>query len=145
MAKRTRKNRLPPFVALPWEVLNSNAYKDLQPSAAKALPYFLGKPKLPYAHPEIYRVEFTFSYPEAKRFGFAYGTFSKVIRDLTAKGFISTTQAGGLRGNRKSYNKFVLSNEWKNYATDINKEKRVTLSERRKHQGLAIYRIASKL
>ena len=88
-SKKVRKGkRLPPFVALPWTMLNSKAYKDLPPSAAKALPYFLGKPKLPFSDPGYYSVEFGLSYGEAKRLGFAPSTYSKVIQALMRAGFI---------------------------------------------------------
>jgi hypothetical protein len=43
MGKVKTKNHLPPFVPLTWDLLNHAAYRDLKPSAAKALPYFLGK------------------------------------------------------------------------------------------------------
>jgi hypothetical protein len=115
MAKRNRWDKLPPFVALPWEILNSMAYRDLPQSAAKALPYFLGQPKRPWNHPERCSTDFTLSYPEAKKYGFAFGTFSRIIDDLTRHGFIDLTEHGGLRGKGKGYNRFRLSNRWQKY------------------------------
>ncbi|TRZ50637.1 hypothetical protein D4S03_06430 [bacterium] len=115
MVMKSRRDKLPPFVALPWEILNSMAYKDFPQSAAKALPYFLGKPKLTWNHPERCSTEFTFSYPEAKRHGFATATFSRIINDLTRHGFIDLTGHGGLRGKGKGYNRFRLSNRWQKY------------------------------
>jgi hypothetical protein len=116
MAKK--KDRLPPFVPLPWELLNSRAYIDFPPSALKALPYFLGKIKLTWHDPARYSEIFTFSYPEGKKLGFAYGTFSQVIDNLVKHGFIILVEKGGLRGKGKGYNKFRLSNRWKDYGSE---------------------------
>lgn len=105
--------RLPPFVPLTWEMLNHKAYKELPPSAAKALPYFLGKVKCDYLDPARLASEFSFSYSEGQSLGFATGTFSKVITDLVRYGFIDPKDKGGLRGDCKSNNLFCLSQRWK--------------------------------
>ena len=115
--KGQAKNRLPPFAAIPWALLNNKAYWDLKPSAAKALPYFLGKPRKPFNNPENYAVEITFSYSEADRYGFAPSTFYKVIVELVEKGFIDPVEKGGLRSDAKTYNKFKLSKRWEKYQT----------------------------
>lgn len=115
--KRRKGNSLPPFVPLTWEMLNSTAYKDLPPSAGKALPYFLGKVKCSYNDPQRWLGEFSFSYTEGKRFGFSPSTFSKVIQALVRIGFIDPVDKGGLRGDCKSYNIFKLSKRWKEYET----------------------------
>ena len=119
MAKKKKlKNRLPPFVALTWEMLNSLAYKKVPPSAAKALPFFLGKVKLLFHDPQRYLVDFTFSYTEGEMLGFALATFSKIIQDLVCYGFIDPVDKGGLRGDGKSFNRFRLSGRWEAYGTD---------------------------
>lgn len=116
MSRRKNKpNSLPPFVPLIWEMLNHEAYKKLPASSAKALPYFLGKVKLPYRDPDRYTTEFSFSYPEAKDLGFSPGTFADVIRNLVSYGFIDPVEKGGLRGNGKGYNRFKLTDRWKLY------------------------------
>ena len=112
---KKKGNRLPPFVPLIWEILNSRAYKDLPPSNAKALPYFLGKYKGGYNDPQRYLGEFSFSYTEGKKLGFAPATFSKVIQALIRFGFIDPLDKGGLRGDCKSYNLFRLSKRWEEY------------------------------
>lgn len=124
MGKRGRRNsgKLPPFVALTWKMLNSSAYKKLTFSAAKALPYFLGKVKLPLSDPQRYSSPFSFSYTEAKKYGFANGTFSRVIIELMGKGFIDPQDKGGLRGDCKSLNLFTLSQRWELYGTQDFKE-----------------------
>ena len=119
MVYRSRKKggKLPPFVPLTWKMLNSSAYKKLKQSSAKALPYFLGKVKLPLFDPQRYSSPFSFSYTEAKKYGFANGTFSRVIIDLMDKGFIDPKDKGGLRGDCKTSNKFMLSQRWEEYGT----------------------------
>lgn len=115
MAKRRHGNKLPPFVALTWEMLNSMAYKELNYASAKALPYFLGKFKGGYHDPQRYLANFSFSYAEAKTYRIASATFSKIIQELVAKGFIDPCDKGGLRSDGKSYNIFKLSERWKDY------------------------------
>lgn len=115
--KRKDRNNLPPFVPLTWVVLNHDAYKKLPASASKALTYFMGKVKVPYGDPEKYCQEFSFSYREASKLGFASGTWSKVIQDLIAYGWIDPVDRGGLRGDGKSSSVFRLSRRWEKYGT----------------------------
>jgi hypothetical protein len=117
MGKKNRTSKLPPFVPLIWGTLNSKAYKELTYSAAKLLPYFLGKVKLVYDHPERLSTEFHFSFSEAKKYGFATATFSRAYKELIEKGFIEITERGGLRGDGKSCSLFTLSNAWQGYKT----------------------------
>ena len=118
MSRKSKRNSLPPFVPLLWEMLNSNVYKILKYASAKALPYFMGKVKEAYRDPQRYLVEFSFSYSEAARYGFASSTFSKIIQELVGKGFIDPVDKGGLRSDGKSYNLFRLSERWKKYGTE---------------------------
>lgn len=117
MVKRRRSNRLPPFVALTWEMLNSKAYKDIPPSAGKELPYFLGKVKTAYNDSQKYLIEFSFSYREANKYGFATTTHHRTICALIEKGFIDPCDKGGLRSDGKSYNLFRLSRRWEKYGS----------------------------
>lgn len=114
-ARNKRRNKLPPFVAVTWELLNSRAYKDLPASSAKALPYFLGKVKTPFKDPNKYTTNFSFSYAEAKNLGFANGTHHRVISQLMEKGFIDPVCKGGKRSFGFSSSIFTLSQRWKKY------------------------------
>lgn len=116
--KKKKNNKLPPFVAMTWDILNSWAYKDLSPSACKAVPYFFGKIKLGFNDPQRYLSNFTFSYPEGKKLGFAPATFSKIIQNLIKFGFIDPIDKGGLKGYGKGYNIFRLSDRWEAYGTN---------------------------
>ena len=111
------RDRLPPFVPLLWQMLNSRAFIELTPSACKALPYFLGKVKLQIHDIQRYISEFSFSYREGKKLGFSPATFSKVIQSLVHFGFIDPVDKGGLRGDCKTSNVFKLSRRWENYGT----------------------------
>lgn len=117
-SKKKGNNKLPPFVPLTWDMLNHEAYKKLPPSAAKALPYFLGKVRMSHNDLQRYETEFYFTYPEAKRYGFADGTYSNIIKNLVEHGFIDLSYKGGLRGDSKSKSLFTLSERWKKYGTE---------------------------
>ncbi|MFA4918117.1 MAG: hypothetical protein WC581_02580 [Thermodesulfovibrionales bacterium] len=118
MRTKRRGDRLPPFVPLTWEMLNSKAYKDLKYAPAKALPFFLGKIKISYNDPQRYSIEISFSYSEGNKYGFASATFSRVIKELIYKGFIDPIDKGGLRSDGKSLSLFTLSERWKRYGKD---------------------------
>lgn len=115
--KKGKAGNLPPFVPLTWEMLNSHAYKELPPSTAKALPYFLGKVQTSYNDPQKYLTDFSFSYKEARRYGFANATHNRSISALISKGFIDPIDKGGLRGGGLSCSLFRLSERWKEYGT----------------------------
>jgi hypothetical protein len=117
---KTRKgNKLPPFVALPWDMLNSKAYRDLPHAAAKALPFFLGKVKCGgYNDPTRYETVFTFPYSEAERLGFARATFARVIRDLVGTGFIDPVDKGGMKSEGLTKSHFRLSHRWTDYGEE---------------------------
>ncbi|MGD0231537.1 MAG: hypothetical protein ABSC19_14470 [Syntrophorhabdales bacterium] len=122
MARRTKTHKpiQGGFVAMTWNMLNSKAYKALPASAAKVLPFFLGKVKEAY-HPDDparYDVTFPFSYGEGKKYGFGRSTFFKMLRDLTRYGFVDTKTKGGLR-SKGGYAStlFRLSRRWEAFGT----------------------------
>lgn len=118
MARKKRKfNLTSPFVAMTWEVLNSPAHLALNYASRAALPFFFGKPKVPFNRPDFCEIVFIFPYSEAKRLGYPTATFSKVIRELVATGFIDPQEKGGLRGNGRVANRFTMSRRWKDYGT----------------------------
>ncbi len=130
-----KNSKLPPFVALSWELLNSKPYQELKFASGKLLPYLLGKPRLRFDDPNYYESVFTFSYGEAEKLGFARVTFSRSIKDLQAKGFLIKVCAGGLRGDSKSYSKYQLSEGWKS----VNNKEKI----RKGLSNMAIYRVQS--
>jgi hypothetical protein len=98
-------------------MLNSEAYKNLPPSPAKALPYFLGKVKRNWNDAQKFTNQFSFSYREGNWLGFAFATFSKIIQSLVHFGFIDPVDKGGLRSDCKSSNLFKLSQRWEAFGT----------------------------
>lgn len=117
--KRTNKNKLPPFVPLLWDTLHSKAYKELPPSTAKLLPYFLGKVRVNPRHPEYYNMTFSFTYSEAEAYGCSRRTFYSVVSALVEYGFVDPVKRGGLRGMSMSSSIFRLSDRWKQYGNPL--------------------------
>jgi hypothetical protein len=124
MGRKKTGNKLPPFVPLLWATLNHKAYKALPPSAAKLLPYFLGKIQIPFRDHEYYKRTFNFTYSEAKNYGCARKTFYNVVTALVQYGFIDPVKRGGLRGLCMTASIFKLSDRWKQYGTDAFREVR---------------------
>jgi hypothetical protein len=114
MASKTR-NKLPPFVAMTREMLNSKAYTELPPSAGKILPFFLDKVRVLYNSPSRYSTTFTFTYSEAKKLGYGKTTFYKILQALMKYGFIEPITKGGLRGFGLTKSSFTLSQRWEKY------------------------------
>ena len=110
-------SKLPPFVALTWEMLNHKAYIELPASAKGMLPYFLGKVRASVREPAHYTTNFTFTYSEAQRYGCVKRIFYKVLDDLIRHGFIDPVEKGGLRGAGLTSSTFRLSARWKKYGT----------------------------
>jgi len=108
------------FVALPHHMLESRAYKELPPSAAKLYSYFVKKVsfKPAYADPLRYSQVIIYTYSEAERVnGLGRSTFSMCLKDLVRLGFIDPVEKGGLRGSGLSSNRFKLSRRWEKYGT----------------------------
>jgi len=111
-SRRSKAERLPPFVPIFHDELESTAYRTLSANAAKLLPYFKricvkatrGKPN------EI--TLFGFTYTEALKYGFARRTFSRAVQELQKHGFIDVAEVGGLRGAGHSCSQYKLSKRW---------------------------------
>lgn len=114
-SRHSNGERLPPFVPIFHDELESTAYRTLSANAAKLLPYFKricvkatrGKPN--------YITLFGFTYAEAVKYGFARRTFSRAVQDLQQHGFIDIAEVGGLRGAGHSCSQYRLSGRWATY------------------------------
>lgn len=114
-SRHSQSERLPPFVPIFHEELESTAYRTLSANAAKLLPYFKricvratrGKPDE--------TTLFGFTYTEAVKYGFARRTFSRAVQDLQQHGFIDIAEVGGLRGAGHSCSQYKLSKRWSTY------------------------------
>jgi len=111
-SRHSQNERLPPFVPIFHDELESTAYRKLSATAAKLLPYFKricvkatrGKPNE--------TTLFGFTYKEAVRYGFARRTFSRAVQELYKHGFIDIAEVGGLRGAGHSCSQYKLSKRW---------------------------------
>ena len=100
---RKRRNKLSRFVALPWELIDSPAWKTLTNAARVALIHL--KRKVVSANPG----ELSLSYHEMEKIMNRH-TFAKALRQLEESGFITKEQYGGLYRKR---NFFKLSEGWR--------------------------------
>lgn len=105
-----------PFIYIRYDELDSAAYQELPGNAAKALPYFKRiDGRLKKKCGDDYNGIFDFTYSEAEKFGFARKTFSRIIAELNAKGFIDIVKQGGKRGCGMSNTKYCMSERWRDY------------------------------
>lgn len=113
MSRRVKnKERLPPFVPITHQMLESTAYKKLSGNAAKLLPYFIRScVRCCKGRPDT-TTQFDFTYGEAVKQGFARRTFYSAMMQLVEHGFIDLVEIGGLRGVGHSNSKYRLSDRW---------------------------------
>ncbi len=119
MAQKRKGSKLPPFVALPWMMLNHKAYIELPPTPKGMLPYFLGKVRIPSTDPKHYYAEFSFTFSEAVRYGCARRSFYRAIEALMEYGFIDPIRKGCQSGGRDTASIFRLSKRWEKYGTPV--------------------------
>jgi len=111
-SRHSHKERLPPFVPILNDELESTAYRKLTATAAKLLPYFKRiNSKATRGAPD-YITLFGFTYTEASKYGFARRTFSRAVQELQKHGFIDIVEIGGLRGAGHSCSQYKLSKRW---------------------------------
>ncbi len=105
--KRHRRPKSPPFVMLPWRLIDSPAWKELSNGSRVALIHLMrqvrsanpGEITLLHRHmAEIMKRE----------------TYARAIRQLEEMGFVDRIQIGGLYRKK---NIFKLSDRWKEYHT----------------------------
>jgi len=106
---------MPPFVPIRLDTLESFAYRELPPSAAKLYPYFLRTCVRVVRGAPNETTIFGFSYTEAKKYGFSEHTFIRAVKALILHGFIDLVEQGGLRGAGHSCSKYKLSKRWVTY------------------------------
>ncbi len=111
MARHRKRNRLPPFVPIFVEMLDSPAWQLVGNPARVA--YLHIKKQAKSDNPG----ELIFPYSEAEKL-MTRKTYSKAIRELEEFGFIKRTQRGGLY--RKT-NYFTLVDDWKKVQTQVGK------------------------
>jgi len=114
-SRQQRKEKMPPFVPLRMDALESTAYMTLTPNAAKLLPYFIRSCiRAVKGAPDTTTI-FGLTYAEAIKYGFARRTCHDAIKVLELHGFIDIVSVGGLRGVGFSNSQYKLSNRWVAY------------------------------
>jgi DNA-binding transcriptional regulator YhcF (GntR family) len=100
-----KRNKLSRFVAIQWEIIDSEAWAALTNASRVAFVHL--KRKVTNPNPG----ELSLSYNEMEKFMNRH-TYAKALRELENVGFISKEQHGGLFRRR---NFFKLSEEWRRY------------------------------
>jgi hypothetical protein len=116
MGRKRKKGKLSKFVAIPWELIDSEAWINLSNAARVALIHLKRKVNCPNPG-EIY-----LSYNEMEKIMNRH-TFSNAIKQLEEKGFIEVVKKGGLYRLR---NAFKLSEKWRFFKTEISSAKNGT-------------------
>lgn len=116
-SKRKGCNRIQGgFVAITFEMINSQAYRKLHVSALKALILCIRKVKT-YNPYDRYKFQFSLTYPEAKKQGLWASAFNRGMKQLQEVGFIDVIMRGGMRFQGKACSLYCLSRRWKEYGT----------------------------
>lgn len=111
-SRQKHKEKMPPFVPIRMDELESTAYRQLTGNAAKLLPYFKRTCiRAVKGAPDTCTI-FGFTYTEAAKYGFSRSTFRRAIQELIAKGFVDRVEKGGLRGVGHTCSKYKLSGRW---------------------------------
>jgi hypothetical protein len=117
-----------PFVPITYEMMDSRAYKQLSKAGIKILIFTMRKVKI--KNPiDRFKYQFTFTYPEARKYGLWDSFFARGINQLHDLGFLDIVIKGGRRGESKFCTYYRLSQRWKKYGTPEFK---------RLHKGYAI-------
>lgn len=106
---RGKKVKGPPFVAVFYETLNSEAFKQLSGTATKVFLLMLAKVKVPLNGSARYNEAFAISYTEIGSWGISRCAASRAIKELVDLGLVEVKAKGGLKGCNGTANKYALS------------------------------------
>jgi hypothetical protein len=110
MSRRKNKKIIGGFVALPHNLIQSDAYKTLSATAKTAYTYFLRDIK--NDHQE--NVTLTFGQAQKHRVCQSPSTFSKAKKELVKNGLLDSVDGGGLNAPAI----FKLSERWRHFGSD---------------------------
>lgn len=116
------KYRLRRDVYVPWEIMQSKAFRELSASAIRVFLRLLQKRSWTYTGRGSHKKrEYTngnlaFTYAEAKSFGISSTAFHDSIKRLIDVGFIDLEHQGGAFA--KDYSRYAISERWCNYGTE---------------------------
>jgi len=122
MARRGRKKSyLRPYVQGSWvpiedDLLLSNAFRDLQPSAVILLLHLHRIDKvLAWKDGDEYSGGFNLTFTEAERLGLARATTMRAVQDLVKRGFIEIVVRGGLRSQGRTSSVYRIAERWRTW------------------------------
>ena len=114
------KYRLGRDVFLPWDLLESKAFLELQGARAiRTLIRFYQKRtwvKKRRGRPEFFGTGLAFTYGEAAELGISASQFHTIIKRLYELGFIEIEYQGG--GLARDYSRYAISERWRAYGTE---------------------------
>lgn len=119
--KTSKRYVLKRDVYFSWEIMASDAFKELGGSAIRVLLRFLQKrtwEKVGKGRKAKYIFDnhgLVFTYAEAEYLGIGNTQFYNNIKKLVKVGFIDVEHQGGCYG--KDYSRFALSDRWRSYGT----------------------------
>ncbi len=118
MGRDKNKYRIRRDVYVSWEILESEAFKQLSATAIRVLLKFLQKRTwIKMRKNTIYENgNLVFTYTEAGEIGISRSMFNNILHKLIEVGFIDMEHQGG--GLGRDYSRFAFSNRWENYGTD---------------------------
>jgi len=122
MARRDKKKGyLRPYVKGSWvpiedDLLLSNAFRDLQPSAVIMLLHLLRVDKmLAWKGGDSYQGEFNLTFTEAEKLGLARATTMRAVQDLVKHGFVEVVVQGGLRSQGRTSSVYRVIDRWRSW------------------------------
>lgn len=135
--KHKNKYQLKRNVWVPYEMLDSVAFKELSAKGIQVLLRFMQKRtwnKRPRKGVEYCNTGLVFTYEEAQYLGISKSRFNELIRQLVELGFIEVEHQGGAYG--RDFSRYAYSERWNAYGTDHFKEivkRRIVLPGRDVH------------
>jgi hypothetical protein len=122
MGRRDRKKGfLRPYVKGSWvpiedDLLLSNAFRDLQPSAVILLLHLHRIDKvLSWKGGDSYSGEFNLTFSEAETLGLARATTMRAVQDLVKRGFVEIVVQGGLRSQGRTSSIYRITERWRSW------------------------------
>ena len=122
MARRDKKRGfLRPYVKGSWlaiedDLMLSNAFRDLQPSAVILLLHLHRIDKvLAWKSGDAYSGEFNLTFTEAETLGLSRGTTMRAVRDLVKRGFVDIVVQGGLRSQGRTSSIYRVTERWRSW------------------------------
>ncbi|HRS88073.1 MAG TPA: hypothetical protein P5294_02850 [Smithellaceae bacterium] len=120
MAEKNHKRKflLRRDVYLPWEIMESEAFKKLSAKGIFVLLRFYQKrtwTKEKRKRTEYHNNGLAFTYGEAEALGISNSQFHTVIKKLVEFGFIDIEHQGG--GVARDYSRYKVSERWKSFGT----------------------------